>query len=54
MPDSAKSKIKKLVFVVSPLSMHQDWLARNQDNVSVWSDMSNRGLLFQRANTIKV
>ena len=23
------------------------WLARNQDNVSEWSDMSIRGLLFQ-------
>jgi hypothetical protein len=22
-----------------------DWLARNQDNVSKWSDMSTRGLL---------
>jgi hypothetical protein len=25
----------------------KDWMARNQDNVSVWSDMSIRGLLFQ-------
>ena len=24
-----------------------DWLARNQTNVSEWSDMSIRGLLFQ-------
>jgi hypothetical protein len=24
-----------------------DWLDRNQDNVSEWSDMSTRGLLFQ-------
>jgi hypothetical protein len=23
------------------------WLARNQNNASEWSDMSNRGLLFQ-------
>jgi hypothetical protein len=23
------------------------WLARNQTNVSEWSDMSTRGLLFQ-------
>ena len=23
------------------------WLARNQDNVSEWSEMSTRGLLFQ-------
>ena len=25
----------------------KDWLARNQNNVSEWSDMSHRGLLFQ-------
>ena len=25
----------------------KDWLVRNQNNVSVWSDMSTRGLLFQ-------
>jgi hypothetical protein len=25
----------------------KDWLARNQNNVSVWSDMSTRGLFFQ-------
>ena len=25
----------------------KDWLARNQSNVSEWSDMSIRGLLFQ-------
>ena len=25
----------------------KDWLARNQTNVSEWSDMSTRGLLFQ-------
>ena len=24
-----------------------DWLARNQNNVSEWSDMSARGLMFQ-------
>jgi hypothetical protein len=30
------------------------WLARNQDNVSEWSDMSTRGLLFQWASTIKI
>jgi hypothetical protein len=24
----------------------KDWLARNQNNVSEWNDMSNRGLLF--------
>jgi hypothetical protein len=25
----------------------KDWLTRNQDNMSKWDDMSNRGLLFQ-------
>ena len=25
----------------------KDWLAGNQNNVSEWSDMSTRGLLFQ-------
>ena len=25
----------------------KDWLARNQNNVSEWSDISTRGLLFQ-------
>jgi hypothetical protein len=25
----------------------KDWLTRNQNNVSDWSDMSTRGLLFQ-------
>ena len=25
----------------------KDWLARNQNNVSKWSDMSTHGLLFQ-------
>jgi hypothetical protein len=28
-------------------SKSKDWLARNQDNVSEWSDMSIRRLLFQ-------
>ena len=27
--------------------MSKDWLARNQNNVSEWSDMSTRGLSFQ-------
>jgi hypothetical protein len=25
----------------------KNWLTRNQNNVSEWSDMSTRGLLFQ-------
>ena len=28
-------------------SESKDWLARNQNNVSEWSDMSTCGLLFQ-------
>jgi len=27
-------------------SRNKDWLAHYQDNVSEWSDMSNRGLLI--------
>jgi hypothetical protein len=32
----------------------KDWLARNQDNVSEWGDMSIRGLLFQWTSTIQI
>jgi hypothetical protein len=32
----------------------KDWLARNQNNVSEWSDMSTSRLLFQLASTIKI
>ena len=32
----------------------KDWLARNKDNVSEWSDMSIRGLLFQWDRTEKI
>jgi hypothetical protein len=37
-------------------SKNKDWLTRNQDNVSEWSDMSIRGPLFQWAtsSTIKI
>jgi hypothetical protein len=31
----------------------KDWLARNQDNVSEWGDMSIRGLFFQCVSIIK-
>jgi hypothetical protein len=34
-------------------SKSKDWLARNQNNVSKWSDMSTRGLSFQWASTLK-
>jgi hypothetical protein len=32
----------------------KNWLARNQNNVSEWSDMFTRKLLFQWAGTIKI
>ena len=32
----------------------KDWLAGNQENGSEWSDTSFRGLLFQRASTMKI
>ena len=35
-------------------SKSKDWLARNQDHVSEWGDMSIRRLLFHWAGTIKI
>ena len=40
------------IFILNPVFMcfstkSNDWLARNQDNVSKWRDMHIRGLLFQ-------
>ena len=35
-------------------SKSKDQLARNQNNVSEWSDMSIRRLLFQGASTITI
>jgi len=32
----------------------KDWLARNQDNVSEWGEMSINGLLFRWTSTIKI
>jgi hypothetical protein len=32
----------------------KDWLARNQNNVSEWSDMSTRVVLFQWAISVKI
>ena len=32
----------------------KDWLARNKENVSAWSELAIRELLFQWANTIKI
>ena len=33
---------------------NKDWLARNQDNVSEWGDISTHGLLFQCASIITI
>ena len=51
-PGRVKPKTIKLVFAASPLYValrrkSEDWLAPNQNNVSEWSDMFIRGLLFQ-------
>ena len=35
-------------------SKSKDWLALNQNNVSDWSDMTTRRLLFRWASTIKI
>ena len=32
----------------------KDWLARNQNNVTEWSDMSIHGQLFQWTSIIKI
>ena len=48
---------EKITIVVDNIPLRRkskDWLAWNQNNVSEWSDMSTRGLLFQWAGTIKI
>jgi hypothetical protein len=35
-------------------SKGKEWLAQNQNNVSLLSNMSTRGLLFQWASTMKI
>jgi hypothetical protein len=52
-PRSAQTKDYKIGICFSSTKhaalrrKNTDWLARNQNNVSEWSDMSIRGLLFQ-------
>ena len=58
-PDRIKPKTVKLEFCFSAKHAtlrrkSKDWLARNQDNVSEWGDMSIHRLLFQWASTIKI
>ena len=45
--DRVKPKTIKWVCVASLRRKSKDWLARNQDNMSEWGDMSIHGLLFQ-------
>jgi hypothetical protein len=47
-------KIGICCFSAKNMRMSKDWLARNQDNLSEWRNMSIRGLLFQWASTIKI
>ena len=54
-PVGSNQRICTLIFVASLLSTQHygeraDWSARNQNNVSEWSDMSTCGLLFQWTN----
>ena len=59
-PGRFKPKTIQLVFVFFSAKhaalrrKSKYWLARNQINVSKWSDMSTRRLLFQRASTINI
>ena len=51
-PDRVKPDYKIGICCFSPRHAafrrkSKDWLARNQDNLSEWGDMSIRGLLFQ-------
>ena len=53
-----KPKTMELVFCFSAKhaalrSKSKEWLAWNRDNVSEWSDMSTRRLLFQYKNPTK-
>ena len=52
-PRSSQTKYYKIGICCFPAkqaalrSKNKDWLTQNQNNVSEWSDMSTRGLLFQ-------
>jgi hypothetical protein len=56
-PRSGQTKIGICCFSAKHTTLRRkskDWLARNQNNVSEWSDMSARRLLFQWASTILI
>ncbi len=40
-------RIERKYFDMALRRKNKDWLARNQDNMSEWGDMSVRGLLYQ-------
>ena len=54
-PKSGQTKDYKIGFSAKHIALRnaalrrksKDWLARNQNNVFEWSNMSTRGLLFQ-------
>jgi len=44
-------------FIITSIGIkekEQGWLTRNKDNVSEWSDMSDRGRLFHPTTSISV
>ena len=51
---SSTGRVKLITIKLAFRKKSKDWLARNQKNVSEWSDISTRGLLFQWASTIKI
>ena len=56
-PQSGQNKDYKFgicCISVALRSKSNNWLALNQDNVSEWSDMSTRRLLFHCASTTKI
>jgi hypothetical protein len=56
-PDLVKPKSIKSECGAYQLGTHhnsKEWLARNQDSVSEWCDMSTSGLLFMWSNTINL
>ena len=59
LDNSPLASLKNHLFICCFSSKHaalrrksKDWLARNQNKVSEWSDMSIRGQLFQWGSTI--
>ena len=51
---SGQTNVAASLLNIVLISENKDWLARKHVNVSEWSDMSIRGLLFQWTSTIKI